>query len=96
VGGIVTARRQVPCGGFSWKLIFFHGDLRFELYDLDSDPGETIHLAAAEPERLERLRDRLQQELRSQQAQLSIDKSSGLPVVLPAIIRSETHSGDDS
>ena len=79
-----------------WKLIFFHGDRRFELYDLDSDPGETIDLAAAEPERLERLRDRLQHELISQQAQLSIDKSSGLPVVLPAIIRSEPHSGDDS
>ena len=80
----------------SWKLIFFHGDRRFELYDLDSDPGEATDLALEDPERLNLMRDRLARELVSHQAQLSIDRSSGLPVVLPAIIRSETQSVDES
>ena len=80
----------------SWKLIFFHGDRRFELYDLESDPGETTDLALEAPERLGRMRDELARELKSQHAQLSIDRASGLPVVLPAIIRSDTLSGDET
>ncbi len=78
------------------KLIFFHGDRRFELYDLESDPGETMELSRRNPQELRRMRDLMHQELISQQAQLSIDRSSGLPVVLPAIIRSDTHPGDDT
>ena len=70
--------------------------LGFELYDLDSDPGEATDLALEDPERLNLMRDRLARELVSHQAQLSIDRISGLPVVLPAIIRSETQSVDES
>ncbi|MBB48516.1 MAG: sulfatase [Phycisphaerae bacterium] len=80
----------------SWKLIFFHADGRFELYDLETDPGETDDLASSSPERLQLMRDELSRALESQQAQLSIERRSGLPVVLPAIIRPDTLSGDDS
>ena len=41
-----------------WKLIRFHHDTddqrdRFELYDLEKDVGETVNLAAANPERVQ-------------------------------------------
>lgn len=43
-----------------WKLLRFYADNedgsdRFELYDLKSDPGESINLAASQPERVKEL-----------------------------------------
>jgi len=55
----------------AWKAIFGPEDPplarpaapRPELYDLAKDPGETVDLAAAEPERLERMRLELQRQI---------------------------------
>ena len=66
-----------------WKVIYFHGDRRFELYDLDSDIGEEVDLASRRPEVLKRMIDRLARELRDNDAQMSIDLDSGQPVEWP-------------
>jgi len=42
-----------------WKLIFYHEDSRYELYDLSRDVGEQNDLAHSKPETVERLRNRL-------------------------------------
>jgi len=43
----------------SWKLILTRGEpKRVELYDLASDPGETVNLAEARPDEVARLRER--------------------------------------
>lgn len=41
------------------KLVEFYDDFRVELYDLRADPGEQKNLAAAQPERVQQLRERL-------------------------------------
>ena len=66
-----------------WKLIYFHGDRRFELYDLDSDLGESQDLSHDRPEVLEVMITRLAAELRQSKAQMSIDTVSGKPVEWP-------------
>lgn len=43
----------------SWKLIEFFEDNRFELYDLASDPSESMNLSESEPERVNLLREKL-------------------------------------
>ena len=43
----------------NWKLIRYHEDDRYELYDLAADPGEQKDLAASEPARVERMRSTL-------------------------------------
>lgn len=53
---------QRPSGAVrsgDYKLIEWYEDGRLELYDLSKDPGETVNLAAAMPERAARLRERL-------------------------------------
>jgi len=42
-----------------WKLIFYHEDGRYELYNLIDDIGEKNDLAAAKPEKVSELRKRL-------------------------------------
>jgi uncharacterized sulfatase len=42
-----------------WKLIEYFEDGHLELYNLKDDPGETTDLAERQPERAQRLRDRL-------------------------------------
>ena len=66
-----------------WKLIYFHGDRRFELYDLKSDIAEHDNLASQRPEVLAMMIDRLASELRDNTAQMSIDAVSGEPVEWP-------------
>ena len=66
-----------------WKLIYFHSDRRFELYDLAADLGETRDLSLERPEVLELLIARLAGELRDHEAQMSIDTVSGKPVEWP-------------
>lgn len=43
----------------AWKLIEFYEDGALELYDLSKDPGETVNLAAAQPDIARRLREQL-------------------------------------
>lgn len=43
----------------AWKLIYYHEDGRYELYNLDQDVGEQHDLASAHPERVDALRKRL-------------------------------------
>lgn len=66
-----------------WKLIYFHADRRFELYDLDSDLGESRELSGERPEVLAAMIARLSAELRDNDAQMSIDAVSGKPVEWP-------------
>lgn len=47
-----------------WKLIHFYEDDRVELYDLETDLGESTDLASAEPERVAELRGLLKKFLR--------------------------------
>jgi len=46
--------------GARYKLVRDDPTGRFELYDLETDPGETDDLSARDPERLERLRGALE------------------------------------
>ena len=73
------------------KLIFFHDSLRagpadaprLELYDLASDPGETVDLAAQRPADLHRLAARLRELALETGAQASRRKADGLGVAWP-------------
>ena len=48
-----------------WKLIYYHEDERYELYNIKEDIGEQKDLLAVHPERAEAMQQRLQQWLRS-------------------------------
>lgn len=66
-----------------WKLIYYHSDRRFELFDLTHDLGETTNLADNEPKRLRDLADELTAILQQHDAPMPIDKATGRPVPLP-------------
>ena len=51
-----------------WKLIYYHEDGRYELYNLHDDPGERHDVARREAERVAKLKDRLQAWLKETQA----------------------------
>ena len=56
------------------KLLHFDEDDRDELYDLETDPGETANLATSQPELTAQLRERL----------LSMLKTSGARFATPS------------
>lgn len=66
-----------------WKLIYFYGDSRFELYNIREDIGEQHNLAAQEPKRVKKLAHQLGQHLRSVDAQRPTFKKSGKPAPWP-------------
>lgn len=66
-----------------WKLIYFHADRRFELYDLAYDLAETINLAEWHPDRIANLAAQLGDWCRSVNAQPSIDRRTDQPVEWP-------------
>ncbi len=66
-----------------WKVLYFHADRRFELYDLAEDPGETNDLAGSQVLVLRRLVGELDKRLRDCAAQLSLDKETGESVEMP-------------
>ena len=68
----------------NWKLIYYHTDRRFELFNLAADLGETRNLAAREPERVRALADELSAYLRRHHAPMPVVKATGAPVPLPA------------
>jgi arylsulfatase A-like enzyme len=67
-----------------WKLIYYHADRSFELFNLADDIGETINLAAREPARVRDLATVLTKYLKSVDAQMPTDKRTGRPVDWPA------------
>jgi len=67
-----------------WKLIYYHADRRFELFDLAHDLGETTNLAGKHPERVRALAARLTRHLTSVGAQMPTDKTTGRPVPWPS------------
>ncbi|MBT8484647.1 MAG: sulfatase [Phycisphaerales bacterium] len=66
-----------------WKLIYFHGDRRFELYDLQTDLGERFDRAASEPAMVAALADRMDRWIRHTGAQLSLHKDADAPIPGP-------------
>lgn len=67
-----------------WKLIYYHTDRRFELFNLREDLGETHNLAESEPERLRALANELTDTLRRNHAPMPVVKATGALVPLPA------------
>ncbi len=66
-----------------WKLIYYHANRKFELFNLAIDIGETNNLATAEKEKLKELAQKLTNYLVSVEAQMPIDKSTGKKVEWP-------------
>ncbi len=66
-----------------WKMIYYHTDRSFELFNLAEDIGETTNLAKDNPEKLKELATRLTDYLKSVDAQMPIDKSNGKVVEWP-------------
>ncbi len=67
-----------------WKLIYYHTDQRFELFNLAVDLGETTDLSASEPDRLRELSAKLTEILERHHAPMPIVQSTGQPIPLPS------------
>ncbi|WP_190811461.1 sulfatase [Flagellimonas sp. S3867] len=65
------------------KLIYFHEDQHFELFDLKTDIGETKNLASEHPEKVDELAKILSNHLRHVDAQMPSFKNTGEPVPFP-------------
>jgi len=68
----------------NWKLIYYHLDQSFELFNINEDIGETKDRYRDEPEVVQGLIEELDAYLRSVNAQMPILKSSGEKVPYPA------------
>lgn len=66
-----------------WKLIYYHEDRRYELFNLAEDLGEQHNLAEEDSEVRERLASQLRQFLASVDALMPVDKKTGKPVPYP-------------
>ena len=66
-----------------WKLIYYHADRSYELFNLDVDLGETTNLADRNPEEKRDLAAVLARYLRDVGAQMPMDRQTGEPVPLP-------------
>lgn len=73
--GPFSAIRQGP-----WKLIHHHADHRMELFNLETDIGETNNRAKDQPQKLKDLARQLGESLRARVALMPVSKSSGKPV----------------
>lgn len=67
-----------------WKLIYFHQDRKFELYNIREDIGEKNNLAELQPEKARHLSRVLTDYLKSVNAQMPLYKESGRQVPWPA------------
>ena len=75
--------RFMPCTAIRMgdeKLIAWHAEQRFELYDLQTDPGEQNDLSGTHPERVDALSQVLADWCREAGAQMSVDQERGEPV----------------
>ncbi len=66
-----------------WKLIYYHADRRYELFNLAEDLGETRNLAGQQTRRVAELAGKLRRYLEGVAAQMPTDKRTGKPVPLP-------------
>jgi len=66
-----------------WKLIYYHADRHYELFNLADDLGETHNRAGEQPQRVAELAGELGRYLQSVDAQMPSDKQTGKPVPLP-------------
>ncbi len=66
-----------------WKLIYYHGDQSYELFNLEEDIGEDENLAEERPKVRRRLAARLGDYLRSVDAQMPTDTRTGEKVPYP-------------
>lgn len=66
-----------------WKLIYFYGEERYELYNLGDDLGETSNLIEARPAVARRLVDRMRAWMREVGAQPPVDRATGESVGHP-------------
>ena len=67
-----------------WKLIYYHGDLSYELFSLAEDLGETKNLAEEEPERVAELAAQLSDYLTLRNAPMPIQRATNIPVSMPS------------
>ena len=68
-----------------WKLIYYHASREYELFHLASDLSETTNRFNEEPEVSQRLAKQLTTYLRSVDAQMPTDKSTGKQVPYPEL-----------
>lgn len=66
-----------------WKLIYYHGDQRFELFNLAHDLSETQNLADREPIRVRELAGELSSILRSHRSPMPLVTRKGRQVPFP-------------
>ncbi|MGL4493849.1 MAG: sulfatase, partial [Tannerellaceae bacterium] len=66
-----------------YKLIYFHENESFELYNISNDLGETTNLAAQNPKLVKKLAKQLGNHLRSVDAQMPTFKATGKVVRWP-------------
>lgn len=66
-----------------WKLIYYHEDQHYELFNLKEDIGETKNLADTQPELLHKYASLLGTFLAKVEAQMPTDKKTGKSVPLP-------------
>jgi arylsulfatase A-like enzyme len=66
-----------------WKLIYYHADRSFELFNLAEDIGETTNRATDQPEKLKQLAAVLTRHLKKVEAQMPTDKATGKLVEYP-------------
>ncbi|MEO9805016.1 MAG: sulfatase [Reichenbachiella sp.] len=69
-----------------WKLIYYHIDSRFELFNIKEDIGETVNKVCAQPEVAKVLAKTLGQYLRAVEAQMPTRKKNGDVVPWPDIV----------
>lgn len=68
-----------------WKLIYYHLNENFELFNIKNDIGETQNMVEAQPEKAKELADILTTFLKEVDAQLPSHKSSGEKVAYPLL-----------
>lgn len=67
-----------------WKLIYYHANRSFELFNLKEDIGESVNRTNDSPEKLKELARVLTNYLKQVDAQMPIDKSTGKVVEYPS------------
>jgi hypothetical protein len=67
-----------------WKLIYYHADRRFELFNLRQDIGESEKLVPVNPGKTRELAELLTVYLKSVDAQMPVDRRTMQPVEWPA------------
>ncbi len=67
-----------------WKLIYYHLDQRFELFNLENDISESKNLANVNPKMLNELAEALTDYLIEVKAQMPSSKTTGIQIPYPA------------